>query len=135
MSRSWLSLLASALSLGLVLALAGAPEAAAVDERLGLLGEYSFPSGLDFQGTTVGGLSGIAYDAERNLYYVVSDDRGELQPPRFYSLEIDAELTGIADVKVVAVTTSTPMPARRAFSLTKRTARIRKILSWGRVAT
>src|ERR687897_779486 len=52
MSRSWRSLLASALSLGLVLALAGAPEAAAVDERLRLLGEYSFPSGLDFQGTT-----------------------------------------------------------------------------------
>jgi hypothetical protein len=105
MSRSWLSLLASALSLGLVLALAGAPEAAAADERLRLLGEYSFPSGLDFQGTTVGGLSGIAYDAERNLYYVVSDDRGELQPPRFYGLEIDADLTGISDVRVVAVTT------------------------------
>ena len=58
-----------------------------------------------FEGTNVGGLSGIAYDAQRNVYYAVSDDRGELQSPRFYTLEIDVGLDGIGDVRVIGVTT------------------------------
>lgn len=97
--------LASALGLSLALLLVQAPGAGAADGRLKFLGEHSFPSGLTFQGTTVGGLSGLAYDAQRNVYYGVSDDRGELQPARFYSLEIDVGLGGIQDVRIVGVTT------------------------------
>jgi 3-phytase len=70
-----------------------------------LLGEYSFPSKGTFQDTVVGGLSGIAYDAARGVYYAVCDDRGEHQPPRFYTLEIDLDLNGIRDVRIVGVTT------------------------------
>ena len=92
-------------SLALAVSLLRPSDTSAADGRLGLLGEYSFPSGREYQGTTVGGLSGIAYDAQRNVYYAVSDDRGELQAPRFYTLEIDVGPSGIGDVRVVGVTT------------------------------
>jgi hypothetical protein len=77
---------------------------------LRLLGQFSFESGRTFQDpasgqdTTIGGLSGLAYDAKRGVYYAVSDDRGENQPPRYYTLEIDVGEGGIADVRIVGVT-------------------------------
>lgn len=37
----------------------------------------------------LGGLSGIAYDRRRDLYYVISDDRSEHAPARFYTLRLD----------------------------------------------
>jgi 3-phytase len=79
--------------------------AAAQSGPLRLLGEFSFPSKTTFEGTTVGGLSGIAYDARRGVYYAVSDDRGELEAPRFYTLRIDIGPGGIRDVRIVGVTT------------------------------
>jgi len=39
------------------------------------LGMVSFNTETYFQGTKVGGLSGITYDASRGVYYAVSDDR------------------------------------------------------------
>jgi 3-phytase/alkaline phosphatase D len=72
---------------------------------LRLIGQHSFESRRTFQDTTVGGLSGIAYDEKRGVYYVVADDRGELQAPRFYTLQIDLGPEGITDVRVVGVTT------------------------------
>ena len=77
---------------------------------LRLLGQFTFESGRTFQDpasgqdTTIGGLSGLAYDGKRGVYYAVSDDRGENQPPRYYTLEIDLGPGGIADVRVVGVT-------------------------------
>src|SRR4029453_3258880 len=54
-------------------------------------GESTLPAGLPFNGTVVGGLSSITYDAERDLYYAISDDQGSLGPVRFYTLDIDVE--------------------------------------------
>jgi hypothetical protein len=105
MSLRFLWLFASVLGLSFALLLVQAPDARGDNGRLKFLGEHSFPSGLTFQGTTVGGLSGLTYDAQRNVYYAVSDDRGELQPARFYSLEIDIGPSGIQDVRIVGVTT------------------------------
>lgn len=53
------------------------------------LGQFKIPTGFIFQDTQLGGLSGITYDAQRNLYYAVSDDRAIQAPARFYTLEID----------------------------------------------
>ena len=53
-----------------------------------------------FEGTRVGGLSAIAYDRDRNRYYGLSDDR---QRPRFYTLTLDLNPTGIAAATVEAV--------------------------------
>ncbi|MDP5018598.1 MAG: esterase-like activity of phytase family protein [Dolichospermum sp.] len=53
------------------------------------IGQATLPTGLSFQKTEVGGLSGITYDARNNLYYAISDDRGQKAPARFYTLSID----------------------------------------------
>ena len=53
------------------------------------LGEVTFPTGLTFEDTEIGGLSGIVYDAEHQVYYSISDDRSQNNPARFYTLEID----------------------------------------------
>lgn len=53
------------------------------------IGQATLPTGLSFQKTELGGLSGITYDAKNNLYYIISDDRGQKAPARFYTLKID----------------------------------------------
>lgn len=53
------------------------------------LGEVTFPTGYDFEGSTVGGLSGLAYDAEENVYYALSDGHSDTNPARYYELTID----------------------------------------------
>lgn len=53
------------------------------------IGEVTFPTGLLFKGTEVGGLSGITYDPSKNLYYSISDDRSAINPARFYTLDIN----------------------------------------------
>jgi 3-phytase/alkaline phosphatase D len=53
------------------------------------LGEVTFPTGFTFEGTQVGGLSGIAYDRFNNVFYSISDDRSQFNPARFYTLNID----------------------------------------------
>ncbi|GAB4382610.1 MAG: esterase-like activity of phytase family protein [Elainellaceae cyanobacterium] len=51
------------------------------------LDEYRLPK-IEFEGTPVGGLSGIAYDRPRNQFYAVSDDRSDLAPARFYTFKL-----------------------------------------------
>jgi len=55
------------------------------------LGMVTYPTGFTFAETVVGGLSGVAYDAARDVYYVISDAKGEEDegPSRFYTLAID----------------------------------------------
>ncbi|MEH2256961.1 esterase-like activity of phytase family protein [Nostoc sp.] len=53
------------------------------------IGEATLPKGLIFQKTEVGGLSGITYNSRNNIYYAISDDRGQKAPVRFYTLKID----------------------------------------------
>jgi hypothetical protein len=94
--------------IGFVLALAAVFWPWSVGAQQGplrLLGQFSFESKRTFQDTTVGGLSGLAYDARRGVYYAVCDDRGEMQAPRFYTLQIDLDGSGVKDVRVVGVTT------------------------------
>jgi hypothetical protein len=67
------------------------------------IGEATLPTGLIFQKTEVGGLSGITYDAKSNLYYAISDDRGQKAPPRFYTLTIDLSKGKLTDNDVIPV--------------------------------
>src|SRR5919199_3345805 len=53
------------------------------------IGEVTFPTGYTFEGTQVGGLSGITYNPFKNVYYSISDDRSQFNPARFYTLSID----------------------------------------------
>ena len=54
-----------------------------------LLGAVELPTGFAFEGTTVGGLSGIVHDAATGSYLAISDDRSQIGPARFYELAID----------------------------------------------
>jgi 3-phytase/alkaline phosphatase D len=92
--------------IGLMLALTAVfwPWTVGAQGPLRLLGQYSFESKRTFQDTTIGGLSGLAFDAKRGVYYAVCDDRGENQAPRYYTLQIDVEPSGINEVRVVGVT-------------------------------
>lgn len=45
------------------------------------IGEARLPAGVEVDGTTVGGLSGLAWDGERDLYLAVTDDKGDHGPP------------------------------------------------------
>ena len=51
---------------------------------LRLIGEQRIALKQAFEGTTVGGLSGIDYDAANKSWVMESDDRSEINPARFY---------------------------------------------------
>lgn len=59
-----------------------------LDLSLDFLGEYRLPK-MQFDETTVGGLSGIVYDRQRDRLYAISDDRSEQNPARFYTLKLN----------------------------------------------
>lgn len=82
---------------------------------LKLLGEYDLPHNQSFKTTTIGGLSGIDYDAANDLYYIISDDRSAMNPARFYTAKIFANSRGIdsvvfADVKYLRQKDSSVYP-------------------------
>src|SRR5471030_2349865 len=59
------------------------------------LGEYNIPYNLKYNKTIVGGLSGIDYDAKSNKYFMISDDRSDNNPARFYTARISFTEKGI----------------------------------------
>ncbi|GAB2839965.1 esterase-like activity of phytase family protein [Ferruginibacter profundus] len=68
-----------------------------------LLGEYDMPYNLSYKNTTVGGLSGIDYDAGNNVYYMICDDRSDINPARFYTARIFITPQGIDSIQFVDV--------------------------------
>lgn len=85
-----------------------APAVAAPDRHpspkpiaLQYLGETELANGLQFAGTTVGGLSGISWDARTGRYLIISDDRSAIDPARFYSAAISAK-PGSVSVRLTA---------------------------------
>ena len=80
-------------------------------------GESTLPAGLVFENTVVGGLSSIAYDAGRDVYYAISDDQGSLGPVRVYTLTIDVVDGHLepGDVAVLDVTALAP-PAGETYA-------------------
>ncbi|MFC8047625.1 esterase-like activity of phytase family protein [Nocardia sp. NPDC057353] len=76
----------------------GAPTAGAAPAPVRLLGEQVLPFGLEFDGTTVGGLSGIDFAARTGEYVLISDDRSERDPARFYTARFTVDDKGIGPV-------------------------------------
>lgn len=74
-------------------------------------------AGLRHLGTTVvqrqpsghlaqfGGISGMDYDPMRGVWYLLSDDRSEFAPARFYTAMIPVDESGIGPVDVTGVVT------------------------------
>jgi hypothetical protein len=65
-----------------------AQPAAPAPAPLRYLGQQNLPRGLSFEGTTIGGLSGLDRD-DSGTFFALSDDRSQNGPARFYTLEID----------------------------------------------
>ncbi len=74
---------------------------------LEFLDEYRIPKD-EFQGTPVGGLSAIDYDPVGDRYYVLSDDRSQLAPARFYTMKLSLDERGakpqIRDIQLETMT-------------------------------
>lgn len=75
--------------------------------ELRFIGEATFPTQYLYAGTEVGGLSGIDYDPEGQIFYALSDDRSQINPARFYTLTIDLSDGALdnGDVVFTGVTT------------------------------
>jgi hypothetical protein len=66
-----------------------APAQAATPIGLRFIGQQIIPTGTQVLGTSLGGLSGIDYNAATRSYLAISDDRSQINPARFYSLTLD----------------------------------------------
>jgi hypothetical protein len=71
---------------------------------LRFIGEYTLPFKMPFKGTTVGGLSSIDYVPGEDLYYMICDDRGDVNPVRYYTAKLYFTEKGFDSVKLVDVT-------------------------------
>lgn len=56
--------------------------------KLTLLHTHIIPFNQSFDKTSVGGLSGIDYNPKKDEYYMISDDRSDINPARFYTAQI-----------------------------------------------
>lgn len=71
--------------------------------NLKFIGLYRIPYALKFKNTTVGGLSGIDYDAVNKRYYFICDDRSDINPARYYTATIALSNKGIDSIHFTGV--------------------------------
>lgn len=62
--------------------------------RLNYVNSLTVPTGTPLDGFPIGGLSGIDYDAQRDEYVAISDNRGEQGPVRYYTLRLPRDQAG-----------------------------------------
>lgn len=55
---------------------------------LKFINSIEIPYNQNFKKTKIGGLSGIDYDKKQDLYYLISDERSQVNPSRFYTAKI-----------------------------------------------
>ncbi len=73
------------------------------DITFGYIGQRIIPHEYNYEGTMVGGLSGLDYDPKTESYVAVSDDRSKENPARFYGLKLDYDISGFHGWKVADV--------------------------------
>jgi hypothetical protein len=66
------------------------------------LGQVVVPKTTQFDGTVIGGLSAISYDPQRDVYYVICDDKSQYSSARFYTVRLSVSARGVGDVTFVA---------------------------------
>jgi hypothetical protein len=77
-----------------------------LNTALEFLGEYRLPQGTKIDNVPVGGLSGLTFDRQRQVFYAVSDDRSNLGPARFYTLKLVLDpATRLQEVQILKMTT------------------------------
>ncbi|PHV63227.1 esterase-like activity of phytase family protein [Cyanobacterium aponinum] len=74
-----------------------------LDLKIEFLGEYTLKES-NYKDTVIGGLSGITYNPKEDVYYLISDDRANISPARFYTAKINIEGEKIENIKIENVT-------------------------------
>lgn len=110
----------AALLLGGCASMTPASRSATTISQLRLIGEQRLPWQQSFQGTTVGGLSGIDYDAVHGDWVMISDDRSDHNPARYYRATLqydDRAFTAITLTGVVPLLQpdGTTYPSRKEY--------------------
>lgn len=72
---------------------------------LNYIGQQIIPTGAQALGTTVGGLSGLDYNAATDRYVAISDDRSQVNPARFYTVDLALTSTAFTGVSFTATQT------------------------------
>jgi len=72
--------------------------------HLSFIGEQRISNDALFKGTPVGGLSGMDYNPLTNQWIMISDDRSNLAPARFYSGQLNYDSRKFNSVKLTDVT-------------------------------
>ena len=86
------------LAASLLLASCASMHADAPIASLRLIGEQRIALKQPFNGTLIGGLSGIDYDAASGDWVLESDDRSEFNPARFYRASLNYDSNGFSGV-------------------------------------
>lgn len=91
-------------------------DAARTVASIEFVGEVLFPTGAEFDGTEIGGLSSITYDSARHVYHTLSDDQGNRStgdPVRYYTLDIDISDGTLDDGDITFIDTTTMFERNR----------------------
>lgn len=81
------------------------PSAGRPVSSLTLLGEQDLSNLTMVDGTLVGGLSGIDFDPATGMYTIISDDRSDNNPARFYSANLTLGAEGFEAIEIAGATT------------------------------
>jgi hypothetical protein len=87
-------------ALSLALALPAAAQSTAEIGGLRFIGAVTVPNDATVDGTLVGGLSGIDYDPAADLWYLISDDKSDKSPARFYTANLAFDQASFASVEI-----------------------------------
>ena len=71
--------------------------------NLQFLDEYELTE-TNYQNTVIGGFSSITYNPQKDLFYVISDDRANLSPARFYTLKVHIDNNKINGISIENIT-------------------------------
>ncbi|XLZ70982.1 esterase-like activity of phytase family protein [Massilia sp. SR12] len=102
------ALAALALALGVALAGCGTPPRAIAPlatsvAGLRFIGEQRVPHQAMYDGTMLGGFSGLDYDAAAGRWVIASDDRCTHNPARFYEAKLDFDAQAFHAIRFVGV--------------------------------
>ncbi|NGY89481.1 esterase-like activity of phytase family protein [Bacillus megaterium] len=68
-----------------------------------MIGEQRIPFKKEFQGAVIGGLSGLAYNAKQGTWMMISDDKSDNSPARFYTAQLNYDNKNFDSVKLTGM--------------------------------
>ena len=92
-------------ALSLALVFPAAAQSTAEIGGLRFIGAVTVPNDHTADGTLVGGLSGIDYDPAADLWYLISDDKSDKNPARFYIAKLTFDQVRFASVEIAHAVT------------------------------